>query len=255
MRNHRKIKALRSKFGINGYAIWCMFIEFLTAADGNVFEDSQIEYEMLSGDFGVSATEISNLIEYCLQIELLFTENGFIYSESLNERLAPVYTKRGKAKELSKKQQRINGKFTINNTESHGDSVAETPQRKVNESKGNKSKKKESKSESGAACAATIDERRKIFMDNVAKYIPEYGKEMLREFFDYWTESNENGKKMRFEMQKVFDLKRRLKTWSNNEKRRFNGKSGITKVIDQQQRLDALIDAEFAGKGTTPQGG
>ena len=40
----------------------------------------------------------------------------------------------------------------------------------------------------------------------------------LRKFFDYWTEKNENGKKMRFEKDKVFDIKRRLATWASRDK-------------------------------------
>jgi hypothetical protein len=58
---------------------------------------------------------------------------------------------------------------------------------------------------------------------------------MLRDFYDYWTETNEGGRKMRFEMQKVFDMKRRLKTWDNNNKKSKNGTS------KKQQHTDDLI--------------
>ncbi len=37
-------------------------------------------------------------------------------------------------------------------------------------------------------------------------------------FIDYWTESNINGLKMKFEMQKTFDIKRRLVKWVSNQK-------------------------------------
>ena len=46
MRNHRKIKALRTKYGIEGYAIWVMFLEFLTGNDNNIFEKTDIELEL-----------------------------------------------------------------------------------------------------------------------------------------------------------------------------------------------------------------
>lgn len=136
MRNHRKIKSIRNKFGIQGYAIWCMLLEYLTASDGNEFEYSEIEIELLSGDFGVSVTEIRDVIDYCIRLELLFNKDGFIYSESLNERLAPVYKKRGVAKEISAKQKRINGKFA-ENSRNDGVSVTEMPQIKVNKIKVN----------------------------------------------------------------------------------------------------------------------
>ena len=41
---------------------------------------------------------------------------------------------------------------------------------------------------------------------------------MLVQFIDYWTESNEGGKKMKFEMQQTFDIKRRLNKWVKNDK-------------------------------------
>ena len=41
--------------------------------------------------------------------------------------------------------------------------------------------------------------------------------EIIDEFCNYWTESNPKGR-MRFELQKVFDIKRRLATWTKNNK-------------------------------------
>ncbi len=40
--------------------------------------------------------------------------------------------------------------------------------------------------------------------------------EQVENFISYWTESNKNGKKMKFEMQKTFDIKRRLIKWRDN---------------------------------------
>ena len=48
---------------------------------------------------------------------------------------------------------------------------------------------------------------------------PKYPQEMLESFFRYWTECNEKGRKMRFEMQPVFDMKLRLATWKANGER------------------------------------
>jgi DNA replication protein DnaD len=42
--------------------------------------------------------------------------------------------------------------------------------------------------------------------------------EMIKNFTSYWTESNVNGQKMRYEMQKTFDIKRRLNKWLSNTK-------------------------------------
>ena len=150
MRNHKKVKALRAKFGqVLGYAFWSMILEYLTEQDGIEFENSDLELEMFAGELGVSATEIRDIIDYCIKIELLFlNSDNFIYSESLNELLQPVFDKRKKAKEASKARQRHkNGSFCGNNTQSPLVSATETPQRKEKESKEEESKEKKKEDE------------------------------------------------------------------------------------------------------------
>lgn len=110
MRNHPKVKSLRQHFK-NGYAIWNMLLEFLTASDGNVFEKSEMEFNLMAGDFGFDAKEITEVVNYCIKLEMLFEREGFIYSESLDTNLNPVYVKRKRAKQLSEKQLRVLGKF------------------------------------------------------------------------------------------------------------------------------------------------
>jgi hypothetical protein len=115
MRNHRKVKMLRNKFGlVLGYAFWSMFLEVLTESDGNEIEYSEIEMEGFASELGVSATEISDMIAYCIKIELLFEKQGFLCSESLDENLALVYEKRERAKKSSAtRSRRENGTFII----------------------------------------------------------------------------------------------------------------------------------------------
>lgn len=112
MRNHRKIKALRNKFGIEGYALWCMFLEFLTSNDNNKAAFSDLELELIAGDFNVSKELVSDFIQYCLQIELLYLRDDFVGSASLSDRLEPVYLKRGKMRELALNKQSTERKET-----------------------------------------------------------------------------------------------------------------------------------------------
>lgn len=59
----------------------------------------------------------------------------------------------------------------------------------------------------------TLEERKTEFCKLVYEKL---GNESLTDFLDYWTEHSINGKKMRFEKEKVFDIKRRWGTWSRN---------------------------------------
>lgn len=64
-----------------------------------------------------------------------------------------------------------------------------------------------------------IDDRKRSFYNLLRDYVKEYSKGMLREFYEYWTEHGPRDRKMRFEKEKSFDVSRRLKTWSANQKK------------------------------------
>lgn len=69
------------------------------------------------------------------------------------------------------------------------------------------------------AKAKTIEERAIDFWNELERYKGSYGREMLQAFYNYWTEYNEGGRKMRFEQEKIFNIQRRLATWASNEKK------------------------------------
>ncbi len=106
MRNHPKVKAIRTKFPEFGYTAWCMILEYLTGADGNVFKYSDLQFELLAGDFNIASGNIKAVVDYAITLELLFNREGYINSDSLDGRLARVYAKRGRTKDLSEEQKR-----------------------------------------------------------------------------------------------------------------------------------------------------
>ena len=68
-----------------------------------------------------------------------------------------------------------------------------------------------------AAVAATND-RKKDFHDSLVPYVATYGREMIRDFYAYWSELNRSGTKMRYELQPTWELGLRLSTWARREK-------------------------------------
>ena len=90
-----------------------------------------------------------------------------------------------------------------------------------------------------------LEERKKSFQHYCQEFISvEYKMELVENFVDYWTEHNEGGKKMRFEMAKnqPFNIKRRLATWKRNQK---NNNYGTT---TKQTRIDAFKDVYKSGE-------
>ena len=60
------------------------------------------------------------------------------------------------------------------------------------------------------------DERAKDFYHSLVPHLEKYDRKMIRAFYDYWTEKNKSGTKMKYELEKTWDLKKRLKRWSSN---------------------------------------
>jgi hypothetical protein len=75
-----------------------------------------------------------------------------------------------------------------------------------------------------------INERKKSFYDSLIKYVNDYPKEMIRDFYEYWVEHGENDKKLRFEKEKSFGIARRLKSWYNRNPDQYNKKND--KLVD-----------------------
>ena len=68
-----------------------------------------------------------------------------------------------------------------------------------------------------------LEERKREFYDSLRPYVGKYDNAMLRDFYDYWSESNDGGTKMRWEIAKTrggtFSIGGRLATWKRNEER------------------------------------
>ncbi len=84
----------------------------------------------------------------------------------------------------------------------------------------------------------TVEERAKDLYDKCLEYFYEYGAEMLREFYDYWTEIGDNQILMRFEREKTFELSKRLARWKSNN---INKSKSIT-----YERKQPISDEELS---------
>ncbi len=62
-----------------------------------------------------------------------------------------------------------------------------------------------------------LNVRKLKFSENLKPFLEKYSKDMLNEFYLYWTEHGENDKKMKFEKQTSFGLSQRLAYWSKND--------------------------------------
>lgn len=72
----------------------------------------------------------------------------------------------------------------------------------------------------------SLETRTLSFKEKLVPFKNKYDMDLLKNFFQYWTEPNLSKTKMLFELQKTFDIERRLATWVRNDKT-FSNKQQI----------------------------
>jgi hypothetical protein len=76
-----------------------------------------------------------------------------------------------------------------------------------------------------------IEERKLKFADALKPFLDKYGRDLLNDFYFYWTEHGENDKKLRFEKEKTFGISQRIRTWHNRNPKQY-----------QKQETDHLVE-------------
>lgn len=139
-----------------------------------------------------------------------------------SERYEEIRKKRSKAGQMHKGNQYQNGTSVpkwnkmeqngTNGTDSVyvGDMCSPNVEQKKEPPKGGKKK-------DAAQAASCLQKRKEEFQEKVAPYVALYGREMVTEFFEYWTEENRSKTKMRFELERTWNVDRRLKVWASRD--------------------------------------
>jgi hypothetical protein len=83
-----------------------------------------------------------------------------------------------------------------------------------------------------------VTTKKQLFAESLKPFLETYGKEMLNDFYLYWSETNKKGK-MKFELQTTWELPLRLAKWKSQDKKFHGEKSATSK--EQRERTRGLI--------------
>lgn len=94
------------------------------------------------------------------------------------------------------------------------------------------------------SAATALEARTQEFYLSLVPYVDTYGRDMVRRFFDYWTEPNKSRTKMRWELERTFEVRRRLATWASRDKTftTQHENSRTDHQATQQQRVSDALD-------------
>ena len=215
-RNDIRIIKLRAKLGYEGYGVFWAVLELLFTEENKLCIE---DYETLSYGLQCDSNILKQVIE---DFDLFVLEENCFYSRRLYDHIEEINTKSQKAKQSASKRW-----VDANAMQTQSDRNAS-----ISISK-SKSKNK----------VNNIKERIVAFK-NAINQIENIDKEDKDNFFMYWSELNKSGSKQRWELEKTWDLSRRIKRWANSN---FNKKQSnfpdsfnefTYKKLDQAQKVE-----------------
>ena len=83
-----------------------------------------------------------------------------------------------------------------------------------------------------------IEDRKLKFASTLQIFLPQYGREVLNEFYGYWTEPNKSNTKFRQELEKTWDLNRRLERWTKSD---FSKGQNLSK--GQPSKMESMVNS------------
>lgn len=239
-----RIKRLKKDFGCNGIAVYDYILCEIYRVRGWYLEWDENTFYDVADYFCLQDDLVSGIVNFCGEIGLFdkdLLSQGIISSVSIQRRYKDM-SNRAKRPGIMLPEKYIilpeeNGKIPEKSEKipEKTDTKRKEKKRKINNppipegivplcDDDNDSSCVDSGEKPIQEKPLSLDERKHQFGESLVPYIEKYGKEMIREFFDYWTEANDNGKKMRWEITKsrggTFSISGRLATW---KKRSDNG--------------------------------
>lgn len=101
----------------------------------------------------------------------------------------------------------------------------------ITQTKETEEKKETPKGGKKEKTSAGLEKRKHDFGESLIPYVAKYGRETVRAFYDYWTEPNRSNTKMLYELERTWDVGRRIARWAAHERVRPRTKSDIGVIL------------------------
>lgn len=203
-----KMHYLEETYGNDGFATFVKLLRELARTENHYLDLSKKTTSMfLAAKCKIPITTLELIINDLVELgkfdQVLWSENKIIWCEDFIKSIQDAYLKR-KSKCMT-----YQGLLSLLVSLGVRKPSKLPPKSGINtQSKEEESKEKEIK----------IEERKTAFGYSLKEFENSYSKEMLTAFFRYWTEKNKSGTKMKWELEKTFEISLRLTTWASRDK-------------------------------------
>jgi hypothetical protein len=235
-RNDRKMVRLMMAHGMTGIGVYWCIVEMLYEEDGRLMRS---ECERIAFELRVTCDLVESVIADFDLFE--FDENDF-WSASVDRRIEV----RKQVSEGAKKAAQTRWEKLKNQQVNSDNAAAMQSHQKRNANKEKKRKEKESKI-NNIDIPDVLDSA--VFLANVRSAGEfKYPEKLLNDFFNYWSEKNSKGK-MRWQLEKTFEIPNRLATWASNENKWSRPNQPVKNSLDAakgnlQSALNIIYNSE-----------
>ncbi len=215
---NRKIRRIIKSFGTDGVAVYDYILSETYRDNGCFLVWDQSRAFDVADYFGLKESTVNEIVSYCGTVGLfdnaLLTGESIITSRSIQQRYTNV------CRLLRRKEFEIPASIKLITEEIPNiPALIELPPASID--KGKEKKVNEIKE---------INIRKVEFRTALISFETEYGLQMVKDFYDYWTEIGENQRLLRFEREDTFEIKKRLARWKKNADNFKNGKNNYNNV-------------------------
>ena len=218
-RNDRKLTKLKVCHKMTGLGVYWSIIEMLYEENGKILLGDIL---MISDELRTDPEVVESVIK---DFDLFEKDRKYFWSDSVLKRLKIRDEKSDQARKAGLESARKRA-LKLQEATISTDVERNLNDRSTIKEKNSKVNKKDNTN--------SIVVRKRSFAQSLTPFVEKYGKETVREFYEYWTEPNKSGTKFKQELQTTWDTSRRLETWAKND---FSRKIiPITKgAVDQSQ--------------------
>ncbi len=236
-RADEKTAALIADYGMEGYGLYMVLLEMLHEEDSAKIEYSDQKIKRICRPLKLSFEKSKIMIEAMINdFELFIIEDNFFYSD----RVLRNKVDREKIRQKRINAGKIGGEANALRFEANALKIeANGKQIEANRSTGHNNTIQDSKEQKRLEKEKLFMSNEKKFYETLKEFLPEFGKELCRTFYDYWREPNKSRTKMRWETEKTWDLNLRLKTFQRNDKN-FAKKESAQNADDEILRKAGL---------------
>jgi hypothetical protein len=250
-----KLVMIISEFGFKGENLYTKLLAWIYKTNGYYTEwteEVQLKFLGRYNYCGFSMSFIKEVVPRCIKWGLfdktVFDAFQILTSERIQETWLEATRKRKEC--VIDENYRVLPVSSGIKTEETRITPEETPQSKVKEIK---EKKNNDDGENGNAVLPpkkSLEDKQKElairqqeFYTSLVEFVPQYGKEMIRAFFNHWSEPNKSRTKFKKEMQETWETKLRLITWEKNQYR-FGKVEKKEEPVNTGSSARALEEAE-----------